>query len=415
MKARVVKCEAQRLRKAFGTRTCNLDMNRYLNQKVTGAIGPSGFSDVAADLLDVAAAVYRCERLLPSAGSTNRYTHFNLSMPLRMPDAWTGNASIYLADILEFLGDAKWGFKFSKAAAPVPRCKISTEANNKEHVVLFSGGMDSTCGLASYMRDASTMLLSSYYTRQKTIQQDIATDLDYGNHVQWSLTGLNGPGRSFFYRSFYFLSLAAALADSWKIRQLTQFENGILAYAIPPSPWYAMTKHAHPRFLLLAAQLYEELFGSGAWVIENPFINLTKRQEVNTVVQRLGAKQANRLFSKTETCWSHWACHVHGLEKKPGEPCGVCIPCIIRRTALPFEHFRVDLTKRANQNDEKMGQAFRSYLAFVNSIAACKSAESFYLLLPSHVRHTVSYPDELNALFRLFRLFGREFLDTFFP
>jgi len=414
MKARVAKCRAKRLREAFGPRNCSMEMAKGLEHKLTGLLGPDGISDVAADLLDVAAAVYRCERLLKVAGSTNRYTEFELSVQLRNPEAWTGKAVACLAEALEFLGNARWIFHFSGADAGILKHDVASEAKTKDRVVLFSGGLDSTCGLAAYGEESDRMLLSSYYTRQKRKQSEIASTLGFDDHVQWALPPVSGPGRSFYYRSFYFLTLAAVVAESWKIRRLTQFETGILAYAIPPSPWFAMTRHAHPKFLSLTSRLYELLLGGGPWMIENPFINLTKRQEVGVAHQRIGATPAAKLFAKTETCWSHWACHVHGKEKDPGVPCGVCIPCIIRRTALPSDRFEIDLTKRKHQNDEKMGQAFRSYLAFLQSVQACGSAEDFYILLPGHVRQLVPSLVDLNAIHQLFVRFGEEFRETFF-
>jgi hypothetical protein len=266
----------------------------------------------------------------------------------------------------------------------------------------------------AHAKESSKLLLNSYYTRQKRKQSEIATALGYKDHVQWTLPSLSGPGRSFFYRSFYFLSLAAVLAQSWKIRRITQFETGILTYAIPPSPWYAMTKHAHPKFLSLASRLYEQLFSVGPWIIENPFINFTKREEVEAAGRQITAGLATELFAKTETCWSHWACHVHGIRKDPGVPCGVCIPCIIRRTALPSDRFRIDLTKRAGQNHEKMGRAFRSYLAFLETVLNCGSAEKFYTLLPGHVRQLVPHSVKLKTVYGLFVRFGKEFMQTFF-
>ncbi len=415
MKARIVKCKANRLREAFGTRSCSINLDTQLLHKVTGPIGPDTISDTAADLLDVASAIYRCERLLKVPGTTNRYTDYEISMPLRDPKPWAA-ATDMLADALKFLGNAKWTFDFEKAPAEACAFKPSADGNAKDQVVLFSGGLDSTCGLATCAGRSIGLILSSYYTRQKRKQAAIALQLGFESHVQWTLPPLSGPGRSFFYRSFYFLSLAAVVAKSWGIRRLTQFETGILAYAIAPSPWYAMTKHAHPKYLAVVAQLYEQLFGDGPWTIENPFIHFTKREEVDCATKRLGAEAAQKLFAETETCWSHWACHVHGVEKRPGMACGVCIPCIIRRTALPDDTFRVDLTKRHLQNDEKMGQAFRSYLAFLDGIVKSRSVDRFYTLLPTHVRELVSPPNdaELIAVHRLFLRFAKEFFDTFF-
>jgi hypothetical protein len=166
----------------------------------------------------------------------------------------------------------------------------------------------------------------------------------------------------------------------------------------------------------MASQFYEQLFGEGPWIIENPFVNLTKRQEVEAASKCIGGKEAGELFAKTETCWSHWACHVHGQEKDPGMACGVCIPCIIRRTALPSDPFKIDLTKRRLQNHEKMGLAFRSYLAFLETVMDCRSVDRFYTLLPGHVRQLVSTPNtlDLDNLHRLFVRFAKEFMETFF-
>ncbi len=414
MKARLARCEAQRLREAFGSRICVIDMTKQLEHKVTGPFGPDGISNVAADLLDVAACVYRCERLLPPAGSTNRCTSFQLSLPLREPQAWSDGAVECLSEILEVLGNAKWTFKFARASAPLPKYKVASNGEIKKRVVLFSGGLDSTCGLAAQVKVSDETLLNSYYTIQKTKQSEIASALGYQDHVQWTLSPLAGPGRSFFYRSFYFLSLAAVLSQSWKLHQLIQYETGILAYAIPPSPWYAMTKHAHPRFLSLVSRLYEKLFGDGPWVIANPFINLTKRQEVAEALKFVTGDTIEELLVKTETCWSHRACHVHGVAKHPGVPCGVCIPCIVRRTALPSDRFQIDLRKTTYQNHEKMGQAFRSYLAFLESVLNCGSVEMFYTLLPSHVRQLVPNMSGAAPIYSLFVRFASEFMETFF-
>lgn len=416
MRARIARCEAKRLRKAFGDRNCSIDIAKTLTHNVSGPVGPGGISDTAADLLDVAAAIYRCERLLKSAGTTNRYTEYHLSLPLRNPKAWNARTISFLADTLEFLGNAKWTFDFAGAAAPIPAHDAGREQKGKVRIVLFSGGLDSTCGLAVQAKQSSEIVLNSYYTRQKTKQTQIASGLGYDAHIQWTLPPLSGPGRSFYYRSFYFLSLAAVVAQSWKIRRITQFETGVLAYAIPPSPWYAMTKHGHPTYLTLASQFYKELFGGNSWIIENPFISYTKRQEVHDASKRVGATEASKLFAKTETCWSHWACHVHGSAKDPGEPCGVCIPCIVRRTALPSDPFKIDLRIRRLQNHEKLGQAFRSYLAFVKTVLECRSADKFYTLLPGHVRQLVltAQTHQLDEIYRLFVRFGNEFMETFF-
>lgn len=132
-----------------------------------------------------------------------------------------------------------------------------------DQVVLFSGGMDSTCGLASICEDAPQTRLVSFYTQQKALQRKIASDIKFNAPIQWRMNwkGKPGRGRSFHYRSFLFLCLVAAVAESWGIKSISQFENGILALAIPPSPSWAITKHAHPLLHVKVSRLFSALFG----------------------------------------------------------------------------------------------------------------------------------------------------------
>src|SRR6185369_10977013 len=220
--------------------------------------------------------------------------------------------------------------------------------------------MDSTCGLTSIQNHASTSRLVSFYTRQKSLQTKIASELEFARPVQWSKIWKPkmGPSHGFYYRSFLFLCLAAAVADSWKARTILQFENGVLASAIPPSAAWMMTKHAHPQLHKLAAELVSVLFG-GKWQVRNPFMLKTKRDCFVESSSIIGRAKAKTILDKTETCWFHRSNRVVGGKKKPGKACGVCIPCIVRRTALRDNNYEWDLRKEQVQNDPKLGRAYR--------------------------------------------------------
>lgn len=412
---REISCVAQRLRTKFGPQTCGFDADAPdgLIHHVSGELGPNGLSPVAADFLDVAGCVYRIERALPPPGKTNAYTNYCVTIPLRSPDRWNAAALAALGDALELLGGATWQFDVTRAKTAVDVVDESQRSIRKiDSVALFSGGVDSSCGAATLKgRDVQ---LCSFYTRQKTRQLELARALNLAEPTQWAIPRSAGRGRSFFYRSFLFLAQAAVVAQSWGVREILQFENGVLASAIPPSEAFVMTKHAYPTVHRHLERLLHVLFG-GEWAITNPFAKQTKREVVKEMQARLGAQRTAELMAQTDTCWSHWAPHVHGLRKRPGVPCGVCVPCLMRRTALPAEKYRIDLAKARWQNDPVIGGSFRAYFAFLESVRRCRSDDEFYQLLPGQGRRLVTSGDGLNVdeALDLFRRFQKEFSRTF--
>jgi hypothetical protein len=256
----------------------------------------------------------------------------------------------------------------------------------------------------------------SHYSRQKTKQATLAAKLGYGPPSQARFEGLTGRGRAFYYRSLYFLTLGAAVASSYRVRKIVQFENGILATAIPPAPAYFMTRHAHPATHRLAEQLFSGVLG-GDWKIENPFVARTKGECADDLVASLGEREAKELISHTETCWYLYSNQLAAGRKKPrGMPCGVCIPCIVRRAALKQNEGRYDLNKRAVQSDRILMRDFDAYRIFARRAADKVTRLRLFLELPNYVRDLTRGPaaplktDELLGL--LYR-FAVEFRDAF--
>jgi 7-cyano-7-deazaguanine synthase in queuosine biosynthesis len=412
---RKISCVAQRLRTKFGAQTCAFDADAPdgLIHHVSGELGPSGLSPVAADLLDIAGCVYRIERALPPPGKTNAYTNYRVSIPLRSPDRWNAEALAALGDALELLGGATWQFALTRAKTAVNVADESKRSTRRiDSVALFSGGVDSSCGAATLK--GHNVQLCSFYTRQKARQLELARALDLAEPTQWTIARSVGRGRSFSYRSFLFLAQAAVVAQSWGARKILQFENGVLASSIPPSEAFVITKHAYPTFHRHLERLFRALFG-GQWTITNPFAKQTKREVVKEMRARLGPQRTAHLLAKIDTCWSHWAPHVHGHRKRPGMPCGVCVPCLVRRTALPDEKYHIDLTKARWQNDLVIGGSFRAYFAFLESVRRCRSDAEFFQLLPGQGRRLVTSGDglDIDEALALFRRFQKEFSQTF--
>jgi len=372
----------------------------------------------ASDLLDLGAAVFQIERQFRSRSVGNPPVRLQLAIKLREPQAWNRDARESLTAILSLLGNSIWDVEL-KSGLQEKTYRGNREGSSKRfsQVALLSGGLDSTCGALTLAAEADRTEVVSFYTVQKRLQTNIAERLGF-QHAQcsWDWRGEKNRGRSFYYRSFFFLTLAGAIANSWDATRIYQFENGVLATAIPPSPWFMMTRHAHPRLQEIAERLFGSLFG-GKWEIWNPFLKLTKRQCVEAGLARRGDSDIASLLHRTETCWSYHSMPKIGKKRKPRRlACGICIPCILRRTALREASYYKDLLKDSIRNDSKLGIQFRSYFGFLERVLDTRgSPQKFYRILPGEGRILLDDTQRilLSDLQGLFMKFADEFMETY--
>lgn len=381
----------------------------------SGIVGMHAVSPALLDLVDVATAVYWVERSLPRNRSANVPRRFGLKMEVRQPEAWEGAATDHLVRILRLLGNADWDVSFRRGRA---KESLLAGAERKEdavkQVVLFSGGLDSTAGAATLVGARDEVRLVSFYTRQKSRQREIATRLGHELPAQFTMSWTTRPsGRTTFqYRSLLFLSLAAAVAGSFGVSRIIQFENGILASSVPPSDSWRLTRHAHPAlhamFVGLLAALTEK-----EWELLNPFLQLTKAEAVSKAIA-MAADTASDVFPLTETCWYYWSNHIPGDRKRPGVPCGRCIPCLVRRTALPDEPVYDRLDSDDTRNSPEGGRAFRAYASFLGELTVTTDPDERYFLLPGAAHELVDGGFlGMDELLDLFGRFAVEFRKTF--
>jgi 7-cyano-7-deazaguanine synthase in queuosine biosynthesis len=372
----------------------------------------------ARDLVRVGLAVRAIERALPGGTGGNRPVEFEVALHLEEPDSWTSRAVNALQELLAFQGDAAWTWRMLKRASPNAgiRDESAPESRTVDRVALFSGGLDSASGIASALVNAPATQLVSHYSRQKSLQLAIAGTLGYGAPTQIRTEGLQGRGRAFLYRSFYFLCLAAAVASTYRARRVIQYENGILATAIPPAPAYFMTRHAHPVVHRAAEQVFQSVLG-GRWTIENPFLKFTKRECYDAMVAKIGVTKAAEIANLTETCWyQNSNQYLGGRKKQNGVACGVCIPCIVRRTATQVQAGQYDLRKRSVRADEVLSREFEAYQLFVRRALDPQKRARLLLEMPGYVRGlartdppTVSREELTDLVLR----FSREFSNVF--
>jgi 7-cyano-7-deazaguanine synthase in queuosine biosynthesis len=334
---------------------------------------------------------------------------------------WSASGGALLASVLRFLNRALWSFNF-EARRKTEELSIIAEPRPVHEVVLFSGGMDSACGAGVHPGPREQVQLV-FGGNQGGLQKRLAAELGYGPLTQWRLVGRRGKEGMNLIRAFMFLTLGAVVAETFGVSTIFQYENGVLAMAVPPSGSQVPTRHAHPEFHRRLERLFEAAFGR-KMEIRNPFLLLTKREEAAAFAKAAGADAAEAVLRQTQTCWRLSQAHVGGRPKKPSVPCGVCTPCIVRRTARPFEAakgawqdwsgYAFDLKKPAIHNS-KIGTSFRAYLELVGiALNAAGDREMIEDLAPE-ARALIggdAGPDEEQAA-ALLRRFACEFCETF--
>lgn len=410
------------VRSAFEDRAASFAFPASPIWKVAGPIGPHSLTARALDLLDLVGALYRVESAIPSR-LTNPAKEWQIVAPVRDLSFWTRQGGQRLASVLGFLNRARWSFAF-EARSDAPDIEVSRDkARVVKEIILFSGGMDSACG-AGIHQGRKQVQLVSFYTNQRKLQQELANDLGYAPPTQWRLQGRRGKEGMNLIRALVFLSIGAAVAKTFGASRLLQYENGFLAAAIPPSGNFVPTRHAHPEFHRRLLQLLDAVFEQKLQ-IDNPFEQITKREACRLFKKAVGTELSERVLRKTQTCWHLAQAHVAGRSKRPGVPCGVCTPCIVRLTARPREMNRnawkgwrgcaCDLRKSSVRNNRKLGLTFRAYLELIDIALSYSDDRTMIEELAPEAQVLVDGPTgpSHTSVAAVLRRFAKEFCETF--
>ena len=406
------------------------------------ALGP--VNTAMLDLLEIARVVHEFDRRRPKRTTGVRVKQVHVTMPVRAPTRWTAAAKEELGALLRIQGNAEWIFDlkkrqvakssadalFATAAkarrARKPRGKPAPSATAVRAVALFSGGLDSTCGLATLAERASETLLVAYYAQNRAKQARIADKLGFERFVQiksqWtSAEPTARGGGQFLYRSFLFLSLAAVLANATGAPSLLQFENGPLALAVPPLEIYRMTRHAHPLVHMHFANLYERLTGR-ALAVSNPFVAMTKGEAASGLRKHLSLADFKEVIADTESCWylNSRTIIAGAARKRNGLACGACVPCLIRRAALGADDTPAAADFRAGTDravrDPVVRVHYDAYSAFARRLLDKRYGLFDFLdEAPAATRTALKAGIAIkpDAAFSLYRRFAREWIGAF--
>lgn len=323
----------------------------------------------AADLMEIAATVYIIDQQVARPGRPDLDTgatwarELRVEIPVRQPELWNAHGRS-LAELLAWLTDDTWTLAFTRlddGAGPldVSQGFLFDMIPAGAVPVLFSGGLDSGAGLASYLANASAVAISvDTNSWMQHVQQRVLHELNaVSRHacvpLRYRVSALgqkHAPESS--QRSRGLLFLAAGIATAWTVRhdRLVVFENGIGAINLPyvRSQFGSQAARAmHPRTLRMAQDMASMVSGR-PFRIDAPGMTATKAQLI-----RRAPAAADQALAGTVSCDTGFSARVPGRA-----PCGTCTSCILRRQALhAADKTRLDAATRyrASSPQESLG------------------------------------------------------------
>ena len=142
------------LRRSLNHRGLKANVNLQIQTPSTALL--ASIDGRAADLVRIASYVYAADQSVSRGGEADVYgdnwrRHFVLHIPVADLEFWSEELSRSLSDTLAFVSDDVWDFQFSEAV-PQPRqltlnIDPSQVFGEPDGVYLFSGGLDSLCGV----------------------------------------------------------------------------------------------------------------------------------------------------------------------------------------------------------------------------------------------------------------------------
>ncbi|MFI0979446.1 7-cyano-7-deazaguanine synthase [Streptomyces sp. NPDC021093] len=306
--------------------------------------------DWADDLERVARAVFAADRCTSRDAEFDRWTRrLRLSVPVTEPDAWR-RALPHLSALLTTLTGDRWELEFRPIGTDCPDknqpLPLAPEGYAGE-VALFSGGLDSLGWLAqrSAASDPRTLLLVSFPEgnlgrMQKAVYEAVERRskrplrlIELSQNVRRPKGFTKRMDRTTRSRGLLYTATAVSAAAAEQVPVVHLPENGQLALNPPLSAARSgacSTRSVHPWTLHHLNRVIAEIANppESAVRIVNPFASLTKG-EVCKAAQDTDLPQS--VLESTVSCG---ASPVH----RPGPVniphCGLCFPCLVRRSGL---------------------------------------------------------------------------------
>lgn len=301
------------------------------------------------DLLELASYVYCADRYVRRGSSespdfTGWHRRFRHVAAVRDYDFWSDSKTQALLEmLLSFMSGDEHCFEFHPNHG-TPRAHMFDGPEflqppaKETQIVMFSGGMDSTCGALEILQNSQkNLILASHISRTglKTTQNCITDELKkrYPGRVQHLMFecnlsgGIRAAEETQRTRSFLYAAVGAAIAKTYDQRSIHFYENGILSVNLPPSEQFQnarATRTTHPKVLYGLSRLFSLIEGNDFEVF-NPFFWKTKT-DIVTYLNKMGGSD---ILNSTVSCSRTFD---KGI-RHPQTHCGRCSQCIDRRFA----------------------------------------------------------------------------------
>ncbi|MGI0485509.1 Qat anti-phage system QueC-like protein QatC [Pantanalinema rosaneae CENA516] len=353
-------------------------------------------SSLAIDLLNLALGVYTADLKIARNLSKDRWTRdLVIHLPVVNLEIWLTNREL-VQNMLSFLTGDRWKIQFRQHECDEKWYIADSDAPKLDTVCLFSGGLDSLVGAIDILEEGKNVALISHHGAGMTqsFQQKVLRGLEaeYGNFItSYSFyvqppKRRTGPGEpSMRSRSILFLAMGTFVASLFsEAVPLVVAENGLISLNVCLTSarlGSLSTRTTHPHFI----SLYQELLDSIGLKnpVELPYQFQTKGEMFKQVANY---DLLSKLVDITMSC-SHPESGRY-LGKAPGNHCGYCVPCIIRRASLAAVGldkgiYNIDILKNEPSYENDRGRDYRAFQMAVERYRTSGSKVSPFDVLKS--------------------------------
>jgi len=314
-------------------------MREHVLDVLLEAIG-SVPSSPAVDFLHFGMAVYAADRCILREYADDRWErNINLYVPVAEPARWEP-AQPLLEEALGFLSGDRWRISFRESSYPYRLGQAAP--GSRQTVCLFSGGADSLVGAIDLLEAGRDVIFVGHYAGgtshcpqsrlQRVLQDNYACE---GSFLYFNVMPPNIPGIEFEMtmrtRSLLFLSLGVATVMTAACEgALYVPENGLISLNVPLTPsrmGSLSTRTTHPHFMGIMRRVLQTVQIPVS--LEQPYRFKTKGEMLAECRNQDVLSQCGPL---SMSCSHPDQRRLRGLT--PGQHCGYCLPCLVRRAAF---------------------------------------------------------------------------------
>ncbi len=329
-----------------------------------GSVLRQQVSPRSADLVRIAAYIHRADTMISRGGQRDAHgawwkRHLELCIPVADPDYWSDpSVQDRLISALIFATGDTWGVTFSQGDEELSQLPLDVRAQDvlgvPRAVALFSGGIDSLCGILEAAADGERPVAVGHWSNPAhAVRQHNLLAAASRRLAAWTFPhlgfqihrrGIAWADNSQRSRAFLFASLGAAVAGEIGVQHVYLADNGPISLNLPINDQLVgalASRSTHPKFLSLFNQFIDGLFPAPV-ILSNPLGTRTRAE----VMGILKATRCEPLLPMTLSC-SSW-------QRLPASTphCGVCSQCVDRRFAAiaagledydPVDRYRSDV------------------------------------------------------------------------